>query len=180
MKTPKLTIRHELLLDMMKNTVTLLTGKPPTRAALVKALGPEWAAEREKAQLQELTRKGVLKLVGRTARNIRTPEAKEPPTQPSMSVCALHSPPAAVRGQKKPPKTIIHVNQHIIKANTKNAENNPPLTIKTYKQGNNGHEVDILDKQGNPVARVVHRPHDPLSCGARVWIEADFGVDITR
>lgn len=171
MKTPKLTIRHELMLEMMKNTMTLLTGKVPTRAALVKALGPEWAAAREKVQLQELTRKAVLKLAGKAARNIRAPEAQ------AQVACEL---PKAGRDQKKSAATIIHVNQHIIKANTKNNENNPPLTIKTYKEGRNGHEVDILDKDGNPVASVVHRPHDPLSCGARVWIRANHGVAITR
>ena len=31
-------------------------------------------------------------------------------------------------------KTIIHVNQHIIRANNKSEDNNPPLTIKTYKK----------------------------------------------
>ena len=30
-------------------------------------------------------------------------------------------------------KTIIHVNQHVIKANRKNNKDNPVLTVKTYK-----------------------------------------------
>jgi len=29
-------------------------------------------------------------------------------------------------------KTIIHVNQHVIKANAKNGTNDPVLTVKTY------------------------------------------------
>lgn len=68
-------------------------------------------------------------------------------------------------------KTIIHVNQHVIRANAKDGTNEPPLTIKTYKDGWNAQEVDILGKDGNVVATIVHRPHQPLSCGARVWIE---------
>ena len=60
-------------------------------------------------------------------------------------------------------KTIIHVNQHVIKANTKNGTNDPALTVKTYKTTRYCHEVEIL---GN--SKVVHSPHKPLSCGARV------------
>lgn len=74
-------------------------------------------------------------------------------------------------------KHIIHVNQATIKANTKYGENEPPLTCKSYNSNEYAQEVDILDKEGNVVARVVHRPHNPLSCGARVWIEAYEGVD---
>jgi|TARA_R110000822_G_scaffold74848_7_gene179788 hypothetical protein len=69
-------------------------------------------------------------------------------------------------------KTIIHVNQHIIKANRKNGENNPPLTVKTYKSGFNCHEVEFTN------GRVIHRPDRPLSCGAHVWIETDEPVRV--
>ena len=65
-------------------------------------------------------------------------------------------------------KKRIHVNQHHIKANAKDGGNRPVLTIKTYKSNQYAHEVQI---QGP--SRVVYRPHDPLSCGARVWIETD-------
>jgi len=71
-------------------------------------------------------------------------------------------------------KTIIHVNQHIIKANLKNKEDNPPLTVKTYKTGLNCHEVKFTS------GTVIHRPHAPLSCGARVWIETEDEVEIVR
>jgi len=76
----------------------------------------------------------------------------------------------AKRTRKK--KTIIHVNQHVIKKNAKQKENNPPLTVKTYNTNDYCQEAVICDKDGNEVARVVHRPHDPLNCGARVWIES--------
>lgn len=68
-------------------------------------------------------------------------------------------------------KTIVHVNQHVIKSNAKHGLDNPPLTVKTYLKTENAYEVLIHDEHGNVVAKVVNRPHDPLSCGARVWIE---------
>jgi hypothetical protein len=75
-------------------------------------------------------------------------------------------------------KTIIHVNQHVIKANAKTGENDPVLTVKTYKSNDYAHQVNILDAQGNVVARVVYSPENPLSCGAKVWIETENSVQI--
>lgn len=68
-------------------------------------------------------------------------------------------------------KTIIHVNQHVIKANRKTGSKDPVLTVKTYKETKYAHEVEI---QG-PV-KVIYRPDDPLSCGAHVWIETQGQV----
>jgi hypothetical protein len=75
-------------------------------------------------------------------------------------------------------KTIIHVNQHIIKANNKNGANDPVLTVKTYKSNDYAHEAIIRDDNGKEVARIVYSPEDPLSCGARVWIETKNNVDV--
>lgn len=75
-------------------------------------------------------------------------------------------------------KTVIHVNQHVIKANAKSGEDNPPLTVKTYNTNDQAYSAEIYDAEGNVVARVINRPHDPLSCGARVWIEAYHPVSI--
>lgn len=65
-------------------------------------------------------------------------------------------------------KTIIHVNQHAIKANTKNGTNDPVLTVKTYKSNQYAHEVEIKGS-----SKVVYSPDKPLSCGAKVWIETE-------
>ena len=62
-------------------------------------------------------------------------------------------------------KTIIHVNQHVIKANKKNGVNNPVLTVKTYKDNKYAHEIEILGP-----SKIVYQPDKPLSCGAHVWI----------
>ena len=75
-------------------------------------------------------------------------------------------------------KTIIHVNQHIIKKNTKHGTDDPCLTVKTYKSNDYGNEVVIRDAKGVEVARVVYRPHKPLSCGARCWIETNLNVEV--
>ena len=77
-------------------------------------------------------------------------------------------------------KTIIHVNQHIIKSNRKKAEAEPVLTCKTYKSNEYAHEAIIRDADGNEVARVVYRPDKPLSCGAHVWIETQLAVEIIK
>jgi hypothetical protein len=72
-------------------------------------------------------------------------------------------------------KTIIHVNQHNIKANSK-GENKPVLTCKTYKSNTYSNEAIIYGCDGLPAARVVYSPEKPLSCGAKVWIETDNEV----
>ena len=75
-------------------------------------------------------------------------------------------------------KTIIHVNQHIIKSNRKKGETEPVLTVKTYKSNKYAMTAKILDKYGRECARVVYRPDTPLSCGAHVWIETNDTVEI--
>ena len=70
-------------------------------------------------------------------------------------------------------KTIVHVNQHAVKANTKHGTNNPVLTVKTYKSNTYAHEVEMPDG-----CKVIHSPQKPLSCGARVWIETHGRVII--
>ena len=70
-------------------------------------------------------------------------------------------------------KTIIHVNQHVIKANAKNGTQEPVLTIKTYKTNTYAHEVAI---KGD--SKVVYSPNKPLSCGAKVWIETNAQVEV--
>lgn len=65
----------------------------------------------------------------------------------------------------------IHVNQHIIRSNHKNNMEDPPLTCKTYNENIKAHEIVLYNDENEEVARVVYKPKDPLSCGARVWIE---------
>lgn len=70
-------------------------------------------------------------------------------------------------------KTIIHVNQHVIKANAKNGTNDPTMKVKTYKSNTYAHEVNI-----HGPSRMVYSADKPLSCGARVWIETESEVTV--
>jgi hypothetical protein len=72
-------------------------------------------------------------------------------------------------------KTLIHVNQHVIKSNRKNKVEEPVLTVKTYKSNTYAHEVNI---KGD--SKVVYSPDKPLSCGAHVWIETQSEVEIIK
>lgn len=70
-------------------------------------------------------------------------------------------------------KTIIHVNQHVIRSNAKSGANDPVLTVKTYKSNAYAHGVSI-----HGPSRVVYKPQSPLSCGAKVWIETESEVTL--
>lgn len=70
-------------------------------------------------------------------------------------------------------KKYIHVNQHIIKYNTKTGTRDPVLTVKSGKENIYCHEVEILGP-----SKVVYSPDKPLKCGARVWIEVEEDVKI--
>ena len=73
-------------------------------------------------------------------------------------------------------KTIIHVNQHNIKKNIK-GDNLPVITCKTYKENKYTNEAIIYGQDGKIAAKIIYSPCNPLSCGARVWIETHNKVD---
>ncbi|MGB3207962.1 MAG: hypothetical protein WBB28_23510 [Crinalium sp.] len=75
-------------------------------------------------------------------------------------------------------KKIIHVNQYEIRANGKDGANRPVLTIKQGKNNIYGHEAYICDSYGNAIAKVIYRPYQPLSCGAKCWVETCADVEI--
>jgi hypothetical protein len=72
-------------------------------------------------------------------------------------------------------KTIIHVNQAVIKANRKYGKDAPAIILRTYKGTVVVHEAEIVG-----MTRIIQRQDDPLSCGARVWIETEDEVRIVR
>ena len=67
----------------------------------------------------------------------------------------------------------IHVNQHVIKANAKNGENNPIFTIKQGGKNTYAHNVKVKGEMG-----LVYSPDKPLSCGAKVWIETRGNIEV--
>jgi len=75
----------------------------------------------------------------------------------------------------------IHVNQHVIRANTKSGSRDAPISVKTSRGNIRCHEVEI-----HGPSALVYSPDRPLACGARVWIETtspvtahDTGADAT-
>jgi hypothetical protein len=68
-------------------------------------------------------------------------------------------------------RTIIHVNQHVIRRNAKLGTADPVLTVK---RGRTNVYATSVEVQGP--CRVVYSPGRPLSCGARVWIETESPV----
>lgn len=71
-------------------------------------------------------------------------------------------------------KTLIHVNQHKIRA-----RNPKPLTVKTYKDNREATQA-VIRVDGKEVARIVYSPDKPLSCGARCWIETNEEVVVVE
>ena len=79
--------------------------------------------------------------------------------------------------------TRLHVDQHAIRHNIHATPEDlkPVFTAKDYKQNRKGFEAEILDAEGNVIARLVYADgvnRKPLSCGARVWIETQLEVKV--
>ena len=52
-------------------------------------------------------------------------------------------------------KKRIHINQHVIRANKKNGEANPPITVKTSKSNRYTYAAEI-----DGLSRVVYSPEN--------------------
>lgn len=70
-------------------------------------------------------------------------------------------------------KKIIHVNRNILNANRKHNKKDPPVTVKTTKDNYYGMEVSI-----NGPSNLIYNNDNPLSCGARLWIETESEIII--
>jgi hypothetical protein len=74
---------------------------------------------------------------------------------------------------KKEAKTIVHVNQHMLKYNKKHHTQFPVLTVKHRGKTYYGHEVNY---HGSSTTR--YQPNKPLSCGAVCWVETEGDVTV--
>ena len=70
-------------------------------------------------------------------------------------------------------KTIVHVNQHMIKHNRKHGTEFPVLTVKHRGKTYYAHQVTYHDG-----CETIYRPLKPLSCGAVCWIETEGDVTL--
>ena len=73
----------------------------------------------------------------------------------------------------KKAKTIVHVNQHMLKYNQKHGTEFPVLTVKHRGKTYYAHEV-IYHQHST----TMYRPHNPLSCGAVCWVETQGNVTL--
>lgn len=73
----------------------------------------------------------------------------------------------------KTAKTIVHVNQHMLKYNKKHGTEFPVLTVKHRGKTYYAHEVIYHDH-----STTMYRPHNPLSCGAVCWVETQGDVTL--
>ena len=65
-------------------------------------------------------------------------------------------------------KSIVHVNQHHIKANHKNGTNLPVITVKR-----GGKTIYAWGVKFTGPSNLEYHECDPLSCGARVWMSTE-------
>jgi hypothetical protein len=74
--------------------------------------------------------------------------------------------------------TVVHINQHVLKAIRKTGKNERAVTVKPKSGGRvtRAFEASGLDEHGREMFRVVCRPFNPLSCGAVCWVETKLKV----
>ncbi len=69
--------------------------------------------------------------------------------------------------------TYIHVIRQNFVQNQKDEQNRPVIKVNQGKHSKSCHEVEILGP-----CRLVYRPHQAKSSGAKLWIEVDPSVEI--
>lgn len=73
-------------------------------------------------------------------------------------------------------KQIIHVNQQVIAQNRRDGTDKPPIIARTYRGAETAREMELRLPDGTVVGKFVYSPHEPLRCGARLWLELDTEV----
>jgi hypothetical protein len=66
-------------------------------------------------------------------------------------------------------KTYIVINRHIIQANRKNNETNPPIRVTHGRYGKPTYTSEFVGAN----FRLVYDPSKPLKCGATVYLEVN-------
>jgi len=75
-------------------------------------------------------------------------------------------------------KQIVHVAQDAIRRNAKHGTDDPAIIVRTGSKPVRHNQVEIRGPNGELVGTFKYQPHDPLSCGARVWLEVEDGYEI--
>lgn len=71
--------------------------------------------------------------------------------------------------------SLIHVNQYVIRHNKKYDNTLPACRVQDKKSGKSTYCMEVII---NGPSRMVYRPADPLSCGAKLWIETESEVTL--
>lgn len=69
----------------------------------------------------------------------------------------------------------VHINMHVIRKNTKEGTEDPPITVKVGKENHKCSEAEILGP-----SKLIYSPHKQLlNCGARLVLmtTADIALD---
>lgn len=67
----------------------------------------------------------------------------------------------------------IHVNQGLVRHNVKNDSDIPAVTVQWRGKSYTAADVVVRGE-----SRVMQRMNEPLSCGARIWIETKAEVEL--
>ena len=74
-------------------------------------------------------------------------------------------------------KIVVHVAQDAIRRNARDGTNEPAIIVRRGSKPSRHNEVQIIAPDGAVVGTFKYQPHQPLSCGARVWLELAEGYD---
>jgi hypothetical protein len=74
-------------------------------------------------------------------------------------------------------RTIIHVAQDAIRANTKDGGTRPAIIVRRGSKPTRHSEIEIKAADGTLVGTFIYSPHKPLSCGARLWLQLEEGFN---
>lgn len=76
-------------------------------------------------------------------------------------------------------KIVVHVAQDAIRKNMKHGTTDPAIIVRRGSKPTRHNEVKITAPDGSVVGTFKYQPHNPLSCGARVWLELEAGYEAT-
>jgi hypothetical protein len=68
-------------------------------------------------------------------------------------------------------KKLIHVNRNTLASNKKHGKQDAPIRIQMGSRVTYAHRVEVEGP-----STFVYEEQNPLSCGARVWIETEAAV----
>lgn len=70
---------------------------------------------------------------------------------------------------------IIHINRNVIQQNAKHGLSEPVCRVQEGRTVRYAMEVII-----HGPSRMVYRPDEPLTCGAKLWIETDGDITLIK